>query len=132
MQSTYQLNNFVKARNKQIVKIRELHRYSLEFVDQEGIEIGMTYNDVEPIEITVDLLKSLIGQQGIVRVDTYRRELHIEHICEIRIKGKFYYVRGFEYKDSTVWTIGNFNIRYFHMLQNYLKFIEPDFELSIF
>lgn len=128
LQNNLCIGNYALLKSKEIIKIRALYPNLVSFTNSEGMKALIYYDNIEPLPITEDLLNKSKAK----RIAEKRYDLHIEFSYEINIDNKFYYIRGFKYKSETIWSIGSFNIKYFHSLQNYLKFINNDFELVLF
>lgn len=127
MRYTYQINNYITLRKGNIAKITELHSDVLKLVSLDNINILTSYDDVLPLNIS----KEVLSKAGLIMIKEKIQPLHIEYSYEIDVNHMFHYLRAVEYKKNTIWSIGSFSIKYFHMLQNYLKFFDPNFELVI-
>lgn len=127
MRNTYQINNYLSFKNKNIVKVLELNCDTIKVEDLNGIPIITAYDYIFPLHLDKDILNKF----GLVSIKEKIYPIHIEYSYEIAIDSRFYYLKAVEYKNETIWNIGPFNIKYVHMLQNYLKFYDPNFDLVI-
>ena len=123
--TNYQLNNFVLFRYKDIVRIVALDLNLVEIETSQGIRLKITYHEISPLSITPELMT----KSGFTLFEMNKKQLHNEYMFEKHIAGKFFYVRGIEYKNKTLWYISNLSIQYYHQLQNYLSLLDEKLEL---
>lgn len=121
----YQLNNNVLFRYNEIVKIISLDLQLLEIETSHGVKLKTTYHEISPLSITPELME----KSGFTLFEVNKKQLHTEYMFEKYIATKFFYVRGIEYKNKTLWYISNLSIQYYHQLQNYLSLLDDKLEL---
>ena len=126
----YQLGNYTLLSDRYRVKIVGLLDTSVRIEVPKSIE-GLTeyinWDKIRPIELTEDILFEV----GFTYVLSREYGLHKMTNYELRINGKFYYIRGFLVNDEYLWSFLGLTFRYLHQLQNILSIIEPTYNVIL-
>ena len=126
----YQLGNYTLLIDTYRTKIVGLSETSVRIEvpkSIEGLNDFVDWDKVRPIELTEDILLSI----GFTYVLKREHEFHKMTSYEIRINGKFYYIRGFLVNDEYLWSFLGLTFRYLHQLQNILSIIEPTYNVTL-
>jgi hypothetical protein len=126
----YQLGNYTLLFDTYKVKIIGLAEHYVRVIMPDHLTYvseSVDWDKVRPIDLTEEILLSI----GFTFVTSKEYEHHKMTNYEIRINGKFYYIRGFLVNEEYLWSFLGLTLHYLHQLQNILSIIEPTYNVLL-
>jgi hypothetical protein len=110
----YQLENIISLKNGELLKIQEIHKDKLGVTDIKGKTFRISYDAVIPVKITTEILEKF----NFVLSSKKEEIIHVLYIYHLVSGSKLHHIRGYVYKNRSVWVYNNISLLYFHQLQN--------------
>ena len=119
-----------------IVQIKSILSHDLFCVyPAEGDSMEVYSDEIRFVELTWDILSKLKDPeypgQVATHLKTHEYELHKKVDWVLDLRGKRFYLHGILHGDASIWQFGNLiTIHYLHQLQNLVKILNPEIDLT--
>lgn len=123
----YQLGNYAGDWRDILVMVKEISDRGIVGEYEDGVVKEIPWQDVKPLDITVDLLKQI----GFGMIKNKEHNFHREVVMATIINGKHYNCKGILYDDHSLWVLAGISVRYFHQVQNIMSILEPTIDLRV-